>query len=294
MYGIQGERRLTEFELEWLPGYENSKPVRIGNGAWVQHQTDVYGEVMDSMYLALKSGLDFDENAWRVQKSMMDFLEGDWQRPDHGIWEVRGEPRHFTHSKVMAWVAADRAVKSVEQFGLEGPADRWRRLRSEIHDEICRRSYDPDRNAFMQSYGSPYFDASLLMMPLVGFLSPDDPRMRGTVEAIERNLTRDGFVARYTPGAGSPQLPTSEGTFLLCTFWMADNLALMGRYDEAVERFERLLGLCNDVGLLAEQYSPELGRQLGNFPQAFSHIGLINTARNLSEHGGPAEERPKS
>lgn len=293
MYGIAGERRLTELELNWLPGYEDSKPVRIGNAASEQHQLDVYGEVMDSMYVALKSGLDPSENAWRVQRAIMEYLEGDWTKPDQGIWEVRGEPRHFVHSKVMAWVAADRAVKTIEQFRLDGPVDRWRALRDEVHTEVCQRGFDSERNSFMQSYGSEFYDASLLMMPLVGFLSADDPRIRGTVAAIERHLTRNGFVQRYTTGAGSDALPPGEGTFLICTFWLADNLALMGRRDEAVELFERLLELRNDVGLLAEEYSPELKRQLGNFPQAFSHVGLINTARNLTQATCPAKDRPQ-
>ncbi|MCC7425008.1 MAG: glycoside hydrolase family 15 protein [Planctomycetaceae bacterium] len=294
MYGIAGERRLTELELGWLSGYENSTPVRIGNGAWKQHQLDVYGEVMDAMHVAMKSGLDPSENAWRVQKAMMDFLESDWQEPDDGIWEVRGPRRQFTHSKVMAWVAADRAVKTVEQLGFDGPVERWRRLRGTIHEEVCRRAYDARQNSFVQSFDSDRLDASLLMMPLVGFLKPDDPRIKGTVEAIERGLTRDGFVERYSPDPDVDGLPHGEGTFLICSFWLADNLALQGRYDDAKNLFERLLALRNDVGLLSEEYDPETRRLLGNFPQAFSHIGLINTARNLSEHGGPAEQRPQS
>jgi GH15 family glucan-1,4-alpha-glucosidase len=266
--------------------------VRIGNAACEQHQLDVYGEVMDALHLARDAGLEPSENAWRVQQAMMEFLETDWQRPDEGIWEVRGPRRHFTHSKVMAWVAADRAVKAIEHFQLDGPLDRWRQLRQEIHDQVCREGFDPELNSFVQYYGCKQLDASLLMMPLVGFLPATDPRIRGTVEAIEQRLVRDGFVDRYPTLPEVDGLPPGEGAFLVCTFWLADNLALQGRYREARNLFERLLGLCNDVGLLSEEYDSETGRLVGNFPQAFSHVGLINTARNLSRHGGPAEERP--
>jgi GH15 family glucan-1,4-alpha-glucosidase len=291
MYGLAGERRLTELELPWLPGYEASSPVRVGNAAHQQHQLDVYGEVMDSLHLARRSGLPPSENAWRVQRGLLDFLETDWQKPDEGIWEVRGPQRQFTHSKVMAWVAMDRAVKSVEEFGLKGEVSQWRRLRSQIHEDVCREGFDPDLNSFVQYYGSTDPDASLLMLPLVGFLPATDPRMRGTVDYIQRRLVRNGFVDRYLPAPHVDGLPAGEGTFLLCTFWLADNLALQGRYDEARELFERLLNLRNDVGLLSEQYDPGAGRMLGNFPQAFSHVGLINTARNLTRRGGPAEDR---
>jgi GH15 family glucan-1,4-alpha-glucosidase len=292
MYGLAGERRLTEMELPWLPGYEGSTPVRVGNAAHEQHQLDVYGEVMDALHLARRSGLPPSENAWRVERALLDFLESDWQRPDEGIWEVRGPRRPFTHSKVMAWVAMDRAVKSVEEFGLEGHVSKWRRIRSQIHEEICREGFDPALNSFVQYYGSKEPDASLLMLPLVGFLSATDPRMLGTVDHIQRRLVRDGFVDRYLPAPDVDGLPPGEGAFLLCTFWLADNLALQGRYDEAREIFERLLNLRNDVGLLSEQYDPDARRLVGNFPQAFSHVGLINTARNLIRHGGPAEDRP--
>jgi GH15 family glucan-1,4-alpha-glucosidase len=291
MYGLAGERRLTEFELPWLPGYEGSSPVRIGNAAHQQHQLDVYGEVMDSLHLARRSGLSPNENAWRVQKALLDFLETDWQRPDEGIWEVRGPRRQFTHSKVMAWVAMDRAVKSVEEFGLNGEASKWRRLRSQIHEDVCREGFDPALNSFVQYYGSKEPDASLLMLPLVGFLPATDPRMRGTVDYIQRRLVRNGFVDRYESVPQVDGLPPGEGSFLLCTFWLADNLALQGRYSEARTLFERLLNLRNDVGLLSEQFDPEAHRMLGNFPQAFSHVGLINTARNLTRGGGPAEDR---
>ena len=292
MYGLAGERRLTELELKWLPGYEGAAPVRIGNAAHEQHQLDVYGEVMDALHVARRAGLPPSEYAWRVQHALMDFLETDWHKPDEGIWEVRGPRRQFTHSKVMAWVAMDRAVKSVEEFGLEGPAAKWRRIRSQIHEEICREGFDPALNSFVQYYGSKEPDASLLMLPLVGFLPATDPRMIGTVDYIQRRLVRNGFVDRYLSAENVDGLPPGEGAFLLCTFWLADNLALQGRNDEATEIFYRLLDLRNDVGLLSEQYDPDARRMVGNFPQAFSHVGLINTACNLLQRGGPAEDRP--
>jgi GH15 family glucan-1,4-alpha-glucosidase len=291
MYGLAGERRLPELELEWLPGYKESQPVRIGNAAYDQHQLDVYGEVMDALHLARRTDLPISHDAWRVQKGIMRFLEKDWQEPDNGIWEMRGPKRHFTHSKVMAWVAADRAVKAVEEFGLEGPVEKWRLLRKKIHDEVCDQGFDSELNTFVQYYGAETVDASLLMIPLVGFLPADDPRMLGTVEAIEKELLEDGFVHRYDTDLEIDGLPPGEGTFLLCTFWLVDNYALQGRHDEARALFERLLDLCNDVGLLAEEYDPAAGHFLGNFPQAFSHIGLINSACNLSRADGPAVER---
>ena len=291
MYGLAGERRLTELELDWLPGYEGSAPVRIGNAAANQHQLDVYGEVMDALHFARRAGLEPSENAWRVQRALIHFLETEWREPDEGIWEVRGPRRHFVHSKVMAWVAMDRAVKAVEQFDQPGELNRWKRVRQEIHDQVCREGFDAEINSFVQYYGSKQVDASLLMLPLVGFVCADDPRMIGTVRAIQQRLTRDGLLDRYTTDPQVDGLPAGEGTFLLCTFWLADNLALQGRHDEAVELFERLLGLRNDVGLLSEQYDPATGRLVGNFPQAFSHLGLINTARNLVAKGGPSEDR---
>lgn len=291
MYGLAGERRLTELELDWLPGYENSSPVRIGNAAARQHQLDVYGEVMDALHVARRGGLKPDENAWRVQRGLLEFLENDWQHPDEGIWEIRGPRRHFVHSKVMAWVAMDRAVKAVEVFGLPGDAKKWRTIRDTIHAQICAQGYDPELKSFVQYYGSKQVDGSLLMLPLVGFLPPHDPRMAGTVAAIQQRLMRDGFVDRYVTVPEVDGLPPGEGVFLLCTFWLADNLALMDRDDEATEIFERLLALRNDVGLLSEEYDPETKRLTGNFPQAFSHLGLINTARNLARAGGPAEDR---
>jgi GH15 family glucan-1,4-alpha-glucosidase len=294
MYGLAGERRLTELELEWLPGYENSRPVRIGNAAAAQHQLDVYGEVMDALHLARRAGLPPSENAWRVQRALLTYLETDWHSPDEGIWEVRGPRRHFVHSKVMAWVAMDRGVKAVEEFGLPGDAEKWRGLRKEIHDQVCREGFNARLNSFVQYYGCEQVDASLLMLPLVGFLPTSDPRMVGTVEAIEQRLGRDGFLDRYPTMPELDGLPPGEGAFLLCSFWLADCLAGQGRVEEARELYERLLCLRNDVGLLSEEFDPASGRLVGNFPQAFSHLGLIITARNLTRAGGPVEDRAAS
>jgi GH15 family glucan-1,4-alpha-glucosidase len=291
MYGMHGERRLTELELSWLPGYENSRPVRLGNAASNQLQLDVYGEVMDALHLARRAGLPDDADAWALQQALLSHLEQAWREPDEGIWEVRGPRRHFTHSKVMAWVAFDRAVKAVERHGAPGPVDRWHQLRDEVHAEVLRDGFDAKRNTFTQYYGSTELDASLLMIPLVGFLPATDPRIVGTVAAIERELMWNGFVQRYETKEHIDGLPPGEGVFLACTFWLADNYALQGRHDDAVRIFERLLSLRNDLGLLAEQYDPEQKRQLGNFPQAFTHVMLINTARNLAAGRGPAEER---
>jgi GH15 family glucan-1,4-alpha-glucosidase len=292
MYSIRGERHLTELEIEWLPGYEDSKPVRVGNAAFKQYQLDVYGEVMDVLHLTRRLGLPPSEDAWRVQCALMRFLEKGWKEPDEGIWEVRGPRRHFTHSKVMAWVAFDRSVAAVEQFGLTGPADKWRTIRDEIKAEVLERGYRADLNAFVQFYGSSNADASLLMLPSLGFIAAGDPRMLGTIALIRKQLQSDGLLLRYPSNPEIDGLPPGEGAFLLCTFWLADTLALAGNYDEAHAIFERLLALRNDVGLLGEQYDPGARRQLGNFPQAFSHVGLINTAQNLHREG-PAQDRPK-
>ena len=291
MYGIRGERRLIEFELPWLPGFESSSPVRVGNAAFSQFQLDVFGEVLDATHQASRLGVPLDENAWRIDTALVTYLETAWKEPDEGIWEVRGPRRHFTHSKMMAWVAMDRAVKGVEQFGLEGPVERWRGIRDTIHEEVCREGFNADVGAFVQFYGSTQLDASLLMMPLVGFLPATDDRVRGTVEAIERELTHDGFVSRYKPVEDVDGLPPGEASFLLCSFWMVDNLTLLGRHDDATRLFERLLAVRNDVGLLAEGYDTEHKRLAGNFPQAFSHIGLINTALNLTRNGRPVAAR---
>jgi GH15 family glucan-1,4-alpha-glucosidase len=294
MYGAAGERRLSEFELGWLPGYEGSTPVRIGNGASTQYQLDVYGELMDALHQARRAGLPTNPTAWHVQRVLLDFLESGWREPDDGIWEVRGPRRHFTHSKVMAWVALDRAVKGVEQFGVAGPVGRWRGLRDEIHAEVCREGYDPERNTFTQYYGSRELDASLLMIPLVGFLPPSDPRVAGTVEAIQRKLLHGGFVRRYSTSSDVDGLPAGEAAFLACSFWLADNLTLLGRRREARRLFERILALRNDLGLLSEEYDPAARRLVGNFPQALSHVGLVNTASNLTTAHGPAERRRRS
>jgi GH15 family glucan-1,4-alpha-glucosidase len=287
MYGVDGERRLTETQLGWLPGYQGAAPVRIGNGAAGQLQLDVYGELEDAMYQARLGGIAPDDDVWHVERTLMDFLESIWQQPDEGIWEVRGARRHFTHSKVMAWVAMDRAIKTVEKFGLPGPLDRWRATRDAIHRQVCTQGFDPRRDTFTQSYGSAELDASLLLIAPVGFLPATDARVRGTVAAIEKHLLADGFVRRYDNSAGSDVdgLPPGEGAFLACTFWLADNYCLLGRTDEARTLFDRLLSLRNDVGLLAEEYDIATGRLVGNFPQAFSHLQLINSAVTLAANG---------
>jgi GH15 family glucan-1,4-alpha-glucosidase len=285
MYGVAGERRLTEIELEWLDGYEGSRPVRIGNGASGQRQLDVYGEVVDALYQARRQGLPPSDDAWRLTCRLIDWLESGWQEPDEGIWEVRGPRRHFTHSKVMAWVAFDRAIKMVERIGRDGPVDRWKSIRREIRREVLEKGYDADRGTFVQFYGSDRLDASCLLIPLVGFLPATDERVVGTVRAIEEDLVRGGFVERYRAdeeNADVDGLPPGEGVFLPCSFWLAAVLHQQGRCDEAVALYDRLLGLRNDVGLISEEYDPERGRLVGNFPQAFTHIGIVETAFTLS------------
>ncbi|MBW5252832.1 glycoside hydrolase family 15 protein [Streptomyces poriferorum] len=291
MYGLAGERRLPEAELPWLRGYENSAPVRIGNAAVRQRQLDVYGEVIDSLRLARAAGLDDAPHAWSLQLSLLGFLESTWREPDEGLWEIRGRRRHFVHSKVMAWVAADRAVRTLEEDpSLSGDADRWRAMRDAVHREVCEKGYDPVRNTFTQSYGSRELDAATLLIARTGFLPPDDPRVIGTVDAVRDELGSDGLVRRYsTDSTAVDGLPGGEGAFLACSFWLADALRMTGRTDEATELFERLLALRNDVGLLAEEYDTAAMRQLGNFPQAFSHIGLVGTAVALAE-GQAAED----
>jgi GH15 family glucan-1,4-alpha-glucosidase len=295
MYSIMGDRRLTEMELEWLPGYENSRPVRVGNAAHRQFQLDVYGEVFDAFDVAERHGVAAGEDAWRVQQLLMDFLESQWHQPDEGIWEVRGPRRQFTHSKVMAWVGADRAVKAIERSGLHGPLHRWQALRAAIHTDVCRHAFNPALNSFVQYYGTDKLDAATLLIPLVGFLPPHDARVVGTLEAIGRELSIDGLIKRYsTEYDGIDGLLGGEGAFLPCTFWFVDNLVMMGRYKEAQEIFERVVNLCNDVGLLAEEYDPHTGRHLGNFPQAFSHVFLVNSAQNLTRSAGPAHARARA
>jgi GH15 family glucan-1,4-alpha-glucosidase len=291
MYGVAGERWLAEREVPWLSGHENSKPVRIGNAAADQLQLDVYGEVMDALHQARVGGLQHLAAAWDFQRALLAHLETVWRDPDEGIWEVRSGRRHFTYSKVMAWVAFDRGIKTVEAFGLDGPLDRWRRIRAEIHEEVCRRAFSTSLGSFTQSYDSDLLDASALLIPQVGFLPPDDARVRGTVEAIERKLLRDGFVLRYDTAASDDGLPPGEGAFLPCSFWLADAYVLLGRLADAQRLFGRLVGLCNDVGLLAEEYDTVAQRLVGNFPQAFSHIGLVNTAHNIAHATKPCEQR---
>jgi len=306
MYGVSGERRLAEYEADWLPGYEGSSPVRIGNQAHEQLQLDVYGELSDALFQARRFGIGADPWAWDFECALLDTLESRWAEPDEGIWEVRGPRRHFTHSKVMSWVAFDRAIKSVECFCLQAPqaeasstteqlVARWRATRDRIHAEVCARAFDPTRNAFTQSYGSSRMDASLLLMPMVGFLPPHDPRVVGTVAAIERDLLRDGFVQRYRAesegDASVDGLPPGEGVFLPCTFWLVDAYVQMGRMTEARALFERLLAVRNDLGLLSEEYDPGAKRLLGNFPQALTHLALVGSAHNL---GGHAERPAKS
>ncbi len=291
MYGVAGERDLTERILPWLPGFAASRPVRIGNAAADQLQLDVFGEVADALHHARKGALGPSEIAWRLQCTLTEHLEKVWAQPDEGLWEVRGVRQYFTHSKVMTWVAFDRAVKAVEDFGLEGPLERWRALRDQVHDEVCRKAFDPELGSFVQAYGNRQLDASLLLMPLVGFLPATDPRVVGTVAAIQKHLAVDGLLLRYDTARTDDGLAPGEGAFLACSFWLADNLVLQGRVEEAQALFERLIGFANDVGLMAEEYDPHARRMLGNFPQAFSHVALVNTALNLSRSIGPAEKR---
>ncbi|QQO13225.1 glycoside hydrolase family 15 protein [Bradyrhizobium diazoefficiens] len=291
MYTVTGERRLTEWEVPWLSGYENSKPVRIGNAAHTQLQLDVYGELMDALYQGRRGGLRENKRAWTIQCALLDHLKGIWTEPDEGIWEVRGGAKHFTYSKIMAWVAFDRAIKSAAEFGMDGPVETWEAQRAAIHDDVCRHGYDENRKTFVQVYGEPQLDASLLLIPAVGFLPPDDPRVISTINAIEHELFEDGFVRRYDTGATKDGLPPGEGMFLACSFWLADAYHLIGRDADAKELFERLLTLRNDVGLLSEEYDTKRRRLVGNFPQAFSHIALVNTAHNLTHREKPSEHR---
>jgi GH15 family glucan-1,4-alpha-glucosidase len=294
MYGLAGERRLVEYEVPSLPGYESSQPVRIGNAAHAQRQLDVFGEVMDALHQARRGGLDSREEDWAFQRAMLKHLEQIWAEPDEGLWEVRGGARHFTHSKVMAWVAFDRGIKAIEDCGLDGPLDHWRAVRAAIHADVCTRGYDRALNSFVQSYGTTELDASLLLIPTVGFLPPSDRRVRGTIEAVEHRLFVDGFLLRYDPITSDDGLPGTENPFLACSFWLVDAYMLTGRRADARRLFKRLVGLCNDVGLLSEEYDPGRRRLVGNFPQAFSHIALINTAHNLARSSKPAQQRAAS
>ncbi len=291
MYGLGGERHIDEWELPWLAGYAKSTPVRVGNAAAKQLQLDIFGEVMDALFQSAEGSLNPPADDWDLQCKLIEHLESVWQQADEGLWEVRGPPRHFTHSKVMAWVALDRAVRSAERWHLPCPCDRWREVAHRIHAEVCEKAFDRERQAFVQSYGAREVDASALLIPLVGFLPPTDPRVRGTVAAIERDLKIDGLIHRYHTARTDDGLPAGEGAFLACSFWFADNLVLLGRGDEARALFERLLGYRNDVGLMSEEYDPREKRMLGNFPQAFSHVAIVNTAHNLAEHEKPAKQR---
>ncbi len=291
MYGIGGERRLSEWVAEWLPGYEKSAPVRIGNAAHTQLQLDVFGEIMDVHHQARRGGLSTNESGWGAQIEFLGYLQKIWRSPDQGIWEIRGPRQHFTYSKVMAWVAFDRSIKSAEAFGLEGPIDQWRELRKQICDDVCDRAYNKEMDCFVQAYGSRQLDASLLLLPCVGFLPISDPRIERTVAAIEQRLLRDGFVMRYSTEEVEDALPPGEGAFLACSFWLADVYMLQERFDEAEGLFNRLVGLSNDLGLLSEQYDPVTNRLVGNFPQAFSHLALVNSAYNLTRERKPVHQR---
>jgi GH15 family glucan-1,4-alpha-glucosidase len=291
MYGIGGERRLTEWIADWLPGYEKSSPVRIGNAAHTQLQLDMFGEIMDVHHQARRGGLTTNESGWDAQVKFLEYLARIWREPDQGIWEMRGPAQHFTYSKVMAWVAFDRTIKSAENFGLEGPLDDWRKLRDEICDDVCRHGYNKKLGTFAQAYGSDQLDASLLLLPNVGFLPVADPRIAGTIKAIEQRLLHDGLVMRYCTEDVEDALPPGEGAFLACSFWLVDAYILQERLDEAENLFRRLVGLCNEVGLLSEEYDPSSKRLIGNFPQAFSHVALVNSAYNLTRVRKPVHQR---
>jgi GH15 family glucan-1,4-alpha-glucosidase len=292
MYGLDGSRRLPELELGWLSGYEGSRPVRVGNAAAEQLQLDVWGEVLDGLHLARQAGMPQHEEAWDLQVALLDYLEGAWRQPDNGLWEMRGPRRHFTHSKVMAWVAFDRMVQAVREYGMHGDVDWWEAVRDTIHAEVCERGYDAKSNSFVQSYDSSELDASLLLMPRLGFLPGDDPRVAGTVDAIRRRLTQDGLVLRYRTGPADDGLPGGEGVFLACSFWLVDALHATGRDDDAIDLFERLLDLRNDVGLLSEEWDPTAKRQLGNTPQAFSHFPLVVSGLQLRHRRHRRSDQP--
>jgi GH15 family glucan-1,4-alpha-glucosidase len=288
---VAGERRLWEWVVPWLDGYEGSKPVRIGNAAHGQLQLDVFGEMIDALYQARRGGLPKSDRTWAVELVLLEHLASVWREPDRGIWEVRSTARHFTYSKMMAWVAFDRAIKTTQEFGLKGPIEEWTKIRAEIHEDVCRKGYSSKLKSFVQAYGIEELDASLLLMPAVGFLPPDDPRVQRTVAAIENTLVVDGFVRRYDTRSSEDGLAPGEGAFLACSFWLADAYFLLGRVEEAEKLFERLLALRNDVGLLSEEYDPASHRLIGNFPQAFSHVSLINTAHNLTHAEKPTKQR---
>jgi GH15 family glucan-1,4-alpha-glucosidase len=288
MYGIMGQRRLLEWEATWLPGYEGAKPVRVGNAAHAQLQLDVYGELIDAFHQWRTAKLEMDQTSWALECTVLEHLAGKWDKPDHGIWERRGDGKHYVSSKVMTWVAFDRGIKSAETFGFKAPLAKWRTLRESIHIDVCARGFDPELNSFVESYGSKMLDASILLLPSVGFLPPEDPRVRGTLAAVERHLMRDGFVLRHDPREAEQQ--PAEGAFLACTLWLADAYVLAGEFDKAQELFTRVVAVANDLGLLAEEYDTAACRQTGNFPQALTHIALINTAHNLCAAKTPTEK----
>ena len=290
MYGIMGQRRLLEWEAGWLPGYEGAQPVRVGNAAHVQLQLDVYGELVDAFHQSRMAKLKLDDGSWALECVVLEHLAEEWDRPDHGIWERRGDGKHYVSSKVMTWVAFDRGIKSAETFGFEAPLDKWRKLRDTIHRDVCDKGFDREQNCFVESYGSKLLDASILMLPSVGFLPPSDPRVRGTLEAIEKHLIRDGFVLRHDPREVSEEKQPIEGAFLACTLWLADAYVLAGEIEKARALFDRVVAVANDLGLLAEEFDTGAGRQTGNFPQALTHIALINTAQNLSHAKKPTEK----
>jgi GH15 family glucan-1,4-alpha-glucosidase len=290
MYGIMGQRRLLEWEAGWLPGYEGAQPVRVGNAAHAQLQLDVYGELIDAFHQSRVAELKLDDGSWDLECAVLEHLAEVWDQPDHGIWERRGDGRHYVSSKVMTWVAFDRAIKSAEQFGFKAPLDQWRSLRDTICRDVCEKGFDPGQNSFVESYGSQLLDASILMLPAVGFLSASDPRVRGTIEAIEKHMMRDGFVLRHDPREVSDERQPIEGAFLACSLWLADAYVLSGETSKAQALFDRVVAIANDLGLLAEEYDSGEGRQTGNFPQALTHIALINTAHNLSDAKKPVEK----
>jgi len=291
MYGIRGQRRLSEWEAGWLPGYEGAQPVRIGNAAHAQLQLDVYGELIDAFYQSRLADLKLDEGSWALARTVVEHVADVWGRPDHGIWERRDEPKHYVFSKVMTWVAIDRAIKGAERFGYDAPFDRWRALRDTIHRDVCKKGFDAAQNTFVESYGANWLDASVLLLPSVGFLPASDPRIGGTIAAIERYMVRDGFVLRHDPREISDEIQPIEGAFLACSLWLADAYVLAGEIDKAQTLFDRVVGVANDLGLLAEEFDSIAGRQTGNFPQALTHIALINTAHNLSD-ARHADDRP--
>ena len=290
MYGIFGQRRLIEWEADWLPGYEGARPVRIGNAAHAQLQLDVYGELLDVFHQSRMARLQLEDGSWAMECEFLKHLAKVWDQPDSGIWEIRGPGKHYVSSKIMSWVAFDRAIKSAEHFRFEAPLAEWKALRAAIHRDVCENGFDREQNAFVESYGAEVLDASILLLPSVGFLPCSDPRVKGTIAAIERHLMRGGFVLRHDPRRITDEKEPIEGAFLACSLWLADAYLLAGRIGDAHTMFERVVSVANDLGLLAEEYDPDAGRQTGNFPQALTHIALINTAHNLVSARQPTQK----